>query len=75
MNNLAAACMVLSGPILTGYTQTLNDWEDRCFTFPICSSSVYDLATQVVLKMSVDTMICIRTIDHMNTLLSRQSGL
>jgi chlorophyll synthase len=21
--------MVLSGPILTGYTQTLNDWEDR----------------------------------------------
>jgi chlorophyll synthase len=25
----AAACMVLSGPILTGYTQTLNDWEDR----------------------------------------------
>ena len=28
---LAAACMVLSGPILTGYTQTLNDWEDRFF--------------------------------------------
>jgi chlorophyll synthase len=25
----AAACMFLSGPILTGYTQTLNDWEDR----------------------------------------------
>jgi chlorophyll synthase len=25
----AAACMVLAGPILTGYTQTLNDWEDR----------------------------------------------
>ena len=25
----AATCMVLSGPILTGYTQTLNDWEDR----------------------------------------------
>ena len=25
----AFACMVLSGPILTGYTQTLNDWEDR----------------------------------------------
>jgi chlorophyll synthase len=25
----ALACMVLSGPILTGYTQTLNDWEDR----------------------------------------------
>jgi len=21
--------MFLSGPILTGYTQTLNDWEDR----------------------------------------------
>lgn len=25
----AAACMFLSGPLLTGYTQTLNDWEDR----------------------------------------------
>lgn len=25
----AFACMLLSGPILTGYTQTLNDWEDR----------------------------------------------
>jgi len=25
----AATCMILSGPILTGYTQTLNDWEDR----------------------------------------------
>ena len=23
--------MVLSGPILTGYTQTLNDWEDGVF--------------------------------------------
>jgi chlorophyll synthase len=22
-------CMILAGPILTGYTQTLNDWEDR----------------------------------------------
>ena len=25
----AFACMLLSGPILTGYTQTINDWEDR----------------------------------------------
>lgn len=25
----AVACMVLSGPLLTGYTQTLNDWYDR----------------------------------------------
>lgn len=25
----ALSCMFLSGPILTGYTQTLNDWEDR----------------------------------------------
>lgn len=25
----AFTCMILSGPILTGYTQTLNDWEDR----------------------------------------------
>jgi len=25
----AFTCMFLSGPILTGYTQTLNDWEDR----------------------------------------------
>nr|ACN41022.1 unknown [Picea sitchensis] len=25
----AIACMVLSGPLLTGYTQTLNDWYDR----------------------------------------------
>merc|ERR1719387_1584730 len=22
-------CMVLSGPLLTGYTQTINDWYDR----------------------------------------------
>ncbi|MBD1998558.1 chlorophyll synthase ChlG [Leptolyngbya sp. FACHB-541] len=26
---LAAACMLLSGPLLTGYTQTLNDFYDR----------------------------------------------
>ena len=25
----AFACMILAGPLLTGYTQTLNDWEDR----------------------------------------------
>lgn len=25
----AFACMILSGPVLTGYTQTINDWEDR----------------------------------------------
>lgn len=25
----AMVCMFLSGPLLTGYTQTLNDWEDR----------------------------------------------
>ncbi len=25
----AAACMVMSGPLLTGYTQTLNDYYDR----------------------------------------------
>lgn len=25
----AFVCMFLAGPILTGYTQTLNDWEDR----------------------------------------------
>jgi chlorophyll synthase len=26
---MAAACMLLSGPLLTGYTQTLNDFYDR----------------------------------------------
>lgn len=26
---IAAACMLLSGPLLTGYTQTLNDFYDR----------------------------------------------
>lgn len=26
---LSAACMLLSGPLLTGYTQTLNDFYDR----------------------------------------------
>ena len=26
---VAAACMLLSGPLLTGYTQTLNDFYDR----------------------------------------------
>eukprot|EP01039_Chlorochromonas_danica_P005048 gene5048-5542_t len=25
----AFTCMILSGPLLTGYTQTINDWEDR----------------------------------------------
>ncbi len=25
----AFSCMILSGPVLTGYTQTINDWEDR----------------------------------------------
>eukprot|EP00850_Spirogloea_muscicola_P018510 SM000170S02682 [mRNA] locus=s170:96762:101412:- [translate_table: standard] len=25
----AATCMLLSGPLLTGYTQTINDWYDR----------------------------------------------
>lgn len=25
----SAACMVLAGPLLTGYTQVLNDWFDR----------------------------------------------
>ena len=25
----AFVCMILAGPILTGFTQTLNDWEDR----------------------------------------------
>ena len=23
------ACMILSGPFLTGYTQTINDWYDK----------------------------------------------
>jgi chlorophyll/bacteriochlorophyll a synthase len=26
---IAAACMLLSGPLMTGYTQTLNDFYDR----------------------------------------------
>lgn len=26
---IAAACMLMSGPLLTGYTQTLNDYYDR----------------------------------------------
>jgi len=25
----ALGCMILSGPLLTGYTQTMNDWYDR----------------------------------------------
>ncbi|MCP3696614.1 MAG: UbiA family prenyltransferase, partial [Planctomycetaceae bacterium] len=25
----SAACMVMSGPLLTGYTQTINDYYDR----------------------------------------------
>jgi chlorophyll/bacteriochlorophyll a synthase len=25
----SALCMVMSGPLLTGYTQTINDWYDR----------------------------------------------
>eukprot|EP00887_Chlorella_sp_A99_P003457 scaffold7.g3457.t1 len=26
---MSALCMVMSGPLLTGYTQTINDWYDR----------------------------------------------
>ncbi|KAI8101619.1 hypothetical protein M9434_006686 [Picochlorum sp. BPE23] len=26
---LSALCMVMSGPLLTGFTQTINDWYDR----------------------------------------------
>ncbi|CAI5477390.1 unnamed protein product [Closterium sp. Yama58-4] len=27
--SMAVVCMFLSGPLLTGYTQTINDWYDR----------------------------------------------
>ncbi|CAI5526051.1 unnamed protein product, partial [Closterium sp. Naga37s-1] len=27
--SMAVVCMFLSGPLLTGYTQTMNDWYDR----------------------------------------------
>jgi len=55
----AAGCMFLSGPLLTGYTQTLNDWEDRAIDAinepnrPIPSGAIgeKDVITQILVLL------------------------
>ncbi len=57
---VAAACMLLSGPIMTGYTQTLNDFYDREIDainepyrpIPSGAISVPQVITQVLLLLA-----------------------
>ncbi|MBO9997684.1 MAG: chlorophyll synthase ChlG [Cyanobacteria bacterium SID2] len=56
---IAAACMLLSGPLLTGYTQTLNDFYDREIDainepyrpIPSGAISVPQVVTQIVVLL------------------------
>jgi chlorophyll synthase len=56
---LAAACMLLSGPLLTGYTQTLNDFYDREIDainepyrpIPSGAISIPQVVTQIVILL------------------------
>lgn len=56
---IAAACMLLSGPLLTGYTQTLNDFYDRDIDainepyrpIPSGAISVPQVATQILVLL------------------------
>ena len=56
---IAAACMLMSGPLLTGYTQTLNDFYDREIDainepyrpIPSGAISVPQVATQIVVLL------------------------
>ncbi|NCJ07834.1 chlorophyll synthase ChlG [Synechococcales cyanobacterium C] len=56
---IAAACMLLSGPLLTGYTQTLNDFYDRDLDainepyrpIPSGAISVPQVAVQIVVLL------------------------
>lgn len=56
---IAAACMLMSGPLLTGYTQTLNDFYDREIDainepyrpIPSGAISVPQVVTQIVVLL------------------------
>ncbi|MGB3139111.1 MAG: chlorophyll synthase ChlG [Nodosilinea sp.] len=56
---IAAACMLLSGPLLTGYTQTLNDFYDRDIDainepyrpIPSGAISIPQVATQILVLL------------------------
>lgn len=56
---IAAACMLLSGPLMTGYTQTLNDFYDREIDainepyrpIPSGAISVPQVVTQIVILL------------------------
>ncbi|HEY9645566.1 MAG TPA: chlorophyll synthase ChlG [Chroococcidiopsis sp.] len=57
---IAAACMLMSGPMLAGYTQTLNDFYDRDIDainepyrpIPSGAISVPQVATQILLLLA-----------------------
>ncbi len=56
---VSAACMLLSGPLLTGYTQTLNDFYDRDIDainepyrpIPSGAISIPQVATQIIVLL------------------------
>jgi chlorophyll synthase len=58
---VAAACMLLSGPLLTGYTQTLNDFYDRDIDainepyrpIPSGAISVPQVAVQIIVLLGL----------------------
>ncbi|MDA0267081.1 MAG: chlorophyll synthase ChlG [Cyanobacteria bacterium] len=58
---VSAACMLLSGPLLTGYTQTLNDFYDREIDainepyrpIPSGAISIPQVATQIIVLLLV----------------------
>jgi chlorophyll synthase len=57
---IAAACMLLSGPLLTGYTQTINDFYDRDIDainepyrpIPSGAISIPQVITQIVVLLA-----------------------
>lgn len=63
----ALACMVLAGPLLTGYTQVINDWYDREIDAinepyrPIPSGIVTggEVKTQIALLMAMGILVSI----------------
>jgi len=62
---ISAACMLMSGPLLTGYTQTLNDFYDREIDainepyrpIPSGAISVPQVATQIVVLLAAGVAV------------------
>ncbi|MBC6418929.1 MAG: chlorophyll synthase ChlG [Prochloron sp. SP5CPC1] len=62
----AAACMLLSGPLMAGYTQTLNDFYDREIDainepyrpIPSGAISVPQVATQIIILLLSGLILC-----------------